>query len=69
MVQRYLFGVESSKDMTYGQCQAIVDWIGSVPEQDEEDNTVYVPNADSIAEVSLILAQEVPQHDFVEKIA
>jgi len=69
VVQRYLFGVESSKDMTYGQCQSIIDWIGSVPEQDEEGNTVYVPNADSIAEVSLILAQEVPQHDFLEKIA
>ena len=49
IVIEYLFGVESMKDLTAGQCSFIIDWCGAKAENE------YTVNPDTMKEIDLIV--------------
>lgn len=53
IVVEYLFGIQSMKDLTAGQCSFIIDWCGAKAEND------YTINEDTMKEIRLIVREAV----------
>jgi hypothetical protein len=50
-ILKYLFGADSGKQLTSGQCRALRGWIGAERTEDDE----WIPNAFSVEEAKLML--------------
>lgn len=50
----FLIGKASTKEMTRGECNALIRWVGASQEPTDE-GIIWVPNADSIKEAAAVL--------------
>lgn len=53
IVNEFLFGVQSQKELTAGQCSFLIDWCGAKAEND------YTVNEDTVKEIRLIVREVV----------